>query len=132
MPSLFSALTSKIFGGLSIALLIVVGALWFQNARLTDQRDTARAKLTAEIAAHKVTLESVATLRHALNAKNAESLARAAALETARQESAQAQADAERRFRSTQASIDALRAAVGQNGDDCSIPEEVTDALAGL
>jgi chromosome segregation ATPase len=132
MPSLFSALTSKIFGGLSIALLIVVGALWFQNARLTDQRDTARDKLTAEVAAHKVTLESVATLRDALDAKNAESLARAAALETARQESAQAQADADRRFRSTQSRIDALRAAVGQNGDDCSIPEEVTDALAGL
>jgi prefoldin subunit 5 len=132
MPSLFSALTSKIFGGLSIALLIVVGALWFQNARLTDQRDTARANLTAEIAAHKVTLESVATLRDALDAKNAESLARAAALEKARQEAAQAQADAERRFRSTQSRIDALRAAVGQNSGDCDVPEEVTDALAGL
>jgi hypothetical protein len=53
-------------------------------------------------------------------------------LQDARSEAAQAQADAERRYATTKARIDALRAAVGQNGDDCSVPEEVTDALVGL
>lgn len=114
------------------AMIAVCAFLALRLAAVDGDRDDWRAKAKAEAAAHAETLRSVKKLRHALDAKNAESLARAAALEKARQEAAQAQADAERRFRSTQSRIDALRAAVGQNSGDCDVPEEVTDALAGL
>jgi hypothetical protein len=132
MPNIFSVLTSKIFGGLSLALLIVVGLLSWQNSRLADQRDDARTQAKAWKDAQAITRQSLDDVIAALDQKNAESLARAKALQDARSEAAQAQADAERRYATTKARIDAMRAAVGQNGDDCSVPEEVSDALAGL
>jgi hypothetical protein len=112
--------------------VLVSAVLAFMLWRADARADRAEAATAREIASHRVTLESVKTLRDALDQKNAESLARAKALKDARSEAAQAQADAERRYAITKARIDALRAAVGQNGDDCSVPGEVTDALAGL
>lgn len=106
------------------ALIALCGFLCLRLAMIDGDRDEWRDKAKSEAAAHEITLQSVKTLRDALDAKNAESLARAAALEKARQEAAQAQADAERQFRATQARIDALRAAVGKNrGDDCATPD---------
>lgn len=109
-----------------MAFAVVIGLCAFLAWRLSSvdgDRDEWRDKAKNEAAAHEITLQSVKTLRDALDAKNAESLARAAALEKARQQAAQAQADADRQFRATQARIDALRAAVGQNrGDDCATP----------
>lgn len=118
---------------MAFAVLIALCAfLGWRLHSVDGSRDDWRDKTKSEVAAHKVTLESVKTLRDALDQKNAESLARAKALQDARSEAAQAQADAERRYATTKARIDALRAAVGQNGDDCSVPGEVSDALAGL
>lgn len=118
-----------------MAFAVLIALCAFLTLRLYSvdgDRDEWRDKAKSEVAAHKVTMESVKTLRDALDQKNAESLARAKALQDARSEAAQARADAERRYATTKARIDALRSAVGQNGDDCSVPEEVTDALAGL
>ncbi|SNT19208.1 hypothetical protein [Sphingopyxis indica] len=112
--------------------VIVAAVLAFMLWRADGMADKLQFKLDREIAAHAETLKSVKTLSDALEQKNAESMARAKALEDARSEAAQAQAAADRRYRSTQARIDVLRAAVGQNEGVCDTPGEVTDALSGL
>ncbi len=49
MEALFSPLTSRIFGGLSLALLIAVGVLALSVGHLKNQRDAARNGLVAQV-----------------------------------------------------------------------------------
>lgn len=113
--------------------VIIAAVLAFMLWRADGRADKWQAKAEREIAAHAETLKSVKTLSDALDQKNAESMARAKALENARAEAAQAQKDADRRYRSTQTKIDALRAAVGKNKEEgCATPDDVASALAGL
>jgi hypothetical protein len=50
----FSALTSKIFGGIAIFLLVVVAVLWWQNGNLKDEIEAQRNELAECNAARAV------------------------------------------------------------------------------
>jgi hypothetical protein len=109
--------------------LVVVAVLAFMLWRTDSRADRAERQATIEQEAHKVSLASIATLRSALDAKNAETELRAKAYQGARQTGA---ADARRNaeaYRPTARRIDAVRGAMGQNGDKCETPVDVRELL---
>ena len=105
----------------------VLFALWRGAER---EADSYEAQWLAEQKAHAVTIASVDRLTDAVDADNAEDEARAAVYQNARIDAARAQERLAGAYRGTQATIDALRAAVGQNqAGDCATPVDVREAL---
>ncbi len=94
------------------------------------EADSYEAQWLAEQKAHAVTIASVDRLTDAVDADNAEDEARAAVYQNARVDAARAQERLAGAYRGTQATIDALRAAVGQNqAGGCATPDDVQEAL---
>lgn len=138
---MFSVLTSKIFGGVAIGSLLLLGV---QTARLSSANERV-AELTdwqndvvgatriatgvADLAVAHVPVQiyglgaSVDQLQRGIERQNSDVIARADALAEARQKAAQDAQTAAAAYRDTARQIGALRAAVGQNqGDDCATP----------
>lgn len=59
----FTALTSKIFGGVAVVLLIVVGLLWWQNGNLKAEIEDGRNKLAECNAARAVQNAAIESAR---------------------------------------------------------------------
>lgn len=121
--TIFSALTSKIFGGLSAALFVTVIGLGLHNASLKRQLKVETEKrITCEL---KVTIsnQSIALLQSTLEGKNRESELRADMLEANRLKLASSNSDNDERFTGTQAQIDKILAQVGQPSENgCITP----------
>lgn len=122
----------KLAGGIILALILFSGFQMLRAARWETSSVRFEGELKLERQDHAVTRASNTTLRAAIAADNAEDEARAASLAQARQDAAVSRERLSTQYRSTQARIDALTRRVGQNAGDCTVPEEVTDALTGL
>jgi Tfp pilus assembly protein PilN len=119
----FSVLTSKIFAGVSIALLLFAGVQTVRLSSAKSSLEKKRDQLAASQAALSVSNNSIDTLTAELIAKNAESDARARALQEARNKAATDAKRLDGLSRSTSAQIDALRARIGTNTADCPTPD---------
>jgi hypothetical protein len=99
----FSALTSKIFGGAALALLIALGVVMWRADVISGQRDALRDKLAVSDAKLALSNASIATLEKSLadyvGAGKAAKVAQLAAVEKAAKDNAalQGQADAIRK-----------------------------------
>ncbi|MFA6031801.1 MAG: hypothetical protein WC889_02740 [Myxococcota bacterium] len=107
---MFSTLTAKIGGGIIIALLLFAGVQSFRLSARTAERDVARASFQTEVAKHSVSLASIKELRDVIDAKNAESDARAKAYADSKAADAKAIADLDRRFDASRGRIATLSA----------------------
>jgi hypothetical protein len=141
MIFLRSLTLGKIAAGLGGLALIGAGVTIYIMSNTigarTDERDAAREGLAAERKSHGVTLASVVTLKRELEAKNAESLARAAAFEASKAADAKAIAEMDRRQAASDTRIASLRAiaeAAGKVGADgrCRVPAAIANALEGI
>jgi hypothetical protein len=116
--------------GLTVALLIANG-----NTRHWQKLDTLHsAQRDTEIAKNAVNLESITRLSDALDAKNAESEARAKAYADVKASDAATIADLDKRYAATKASRDALQAIakVATANPSCRVPSALSGALEGL
>lgn len=113
------------------ALLI---ALLVTRSTLAETKALYEAEIAAhatEKANHAVTRASVVTLRTALDAKNAESEARAKAFEDAKRQAAADVAAADAKWRSTADQVAKLKAIAARPGN-CPVPKDLMEGLNGL
>lgn len=117
----FSALTSKIFGGAALALLIALGVVMWRADAISAQRDALRDKLAVSNAKLAVSNASIATLEQSLaayiGAGRAAKVSQLAAVKAQETDSAKLKAEA-----------DAIRAEVVRGGNGCGTPESVRKA----
>src|SRR3546814_9157587 len=115
---MFNVLTSKIFGGLAIALLLLLGMQTLRVNHLSGKLDK-QVELTKKWKdAQQITRSSLDDVIAALAEKNAESRERAKKLEASK---LKAEADAKRNAeadRSTQQQIDAMPRARGTRSEE--------------
>jgi|SRR3569623_1384059 len=131
---MFSVLTSKIFGGVSIALLLALVVCWLGWTHAAGQRDdqiSRNGELNLKLATSN---QSIETLQGALAAKNAESLARAAALAASEKQRAADDLRLAQEQKASQTQIYRLNALARSTRPvgDCTVPKELDDALDGL
>lgn len=131
----------KIIAGIGGLALIAAGiTIYIMSNTIsarTAERDAARESYKAEVKSHGVTLVSLSTVRKALDAKNAESQARAAAFEASKAADAKIIAEMDRHQAASDTRIAALRAiaeAAGRVAPDgrCTVPAALIGALDGL
>lgn len=126
---MFSVVTSKVFGAVALALLLLLGVQTFRVDRLSDKLETQTALTKSWKEAQATTRRSLDQLVAALEQKNAESRARAKVLDDAKANVVAAEKRNAAAYRNTQAKIDAVRGATVRG---CETPKEVHDALADL
>jgi hypothetical protein len=126
----------KLFAGGAVAVVLVIMLMIAKgDARHWQKLDALHvAQRDAEIAKNAVNLESITRLTDALDAKNAESEARARAYSDTKAADAQTIADLDKRYASTRASRDALQAIakVAAANPSCPVPMALSGALEGL
>lgn len=109
----FTALTSKIFGGIAVLAIVLLGVQTVRYNGSQRALETKTAQLKASETRHRVTRGSVDRLEAEISKHNVRSLLRADALDRAK---AQAAADKERltrAARNTDEQIARLRASIG-------------------
>ena len=122
----FTALTSKIFGGLAIVLLIAVAVQTVRLSSAQEALETKRNELAAEQARHAVTRQSVDTLDAVIADLNERSLARAEAYAEGQAVAAKRAADlAESRQQSEKQIAELRKAAREQVNGDCPVPDDI-------
>lgn len=122
----------KVVGGI-VAGLALLGLVWSWHARgakieaLRNKNAQTEAKLAISNA-------SIADLQSAIDAKNAESDARAAAFEKSRLLALQDAQRLETQAKASRSQIGQLKAlaASTRQSKDCTVPKELSDALTGL
>lgn len=120
----FSALTSKIFAGVSAALLIAALLMAWHISNLNGDVEDARNALATEHANHAVTRASVATCERAIEDQNADIIARAKTYDDLKRQSVDERKKADSAYRSTQSRIDGLLSKVGTlNNGKCETPD---------
>lgn len=129
----FTALTSKIFGGVALVLLL---AVIVQTVRLNDAKsdlETKRNELATCEAQHAVTRQSVGTLEAVIEDLNERALARAEAYAEGQAEAQKRSAELAKLSAESDKRIAALRAAAREqvNGD-CPTPAELRRLAEGL
>lgn len=129
----FSALTSKIFGGLALVLLL---AVIVQTVRLGDANEALedkRNELATCEAQHAVTRQSVDTLDAVIEDLNERALARGEAYEAAKAEATRNEAKLEVLAEESDRRISELRKlAREQVNGDCPTPPELRALAEGL
>lgn len=129
----FSALTSKIFGAASLALLLALGFVMWRADTISGQRDDAIRDFLGEQTRHEITRQSVATLETALAELNRQALQRAEEYRLNRAAAARETARLQERARTTDAQIARLRALAGGPQDEpCAASPELLRELEGL
>ena len=118
----FSVLTSKIFAGASVALLVAVVVCWIGWTHAAEQRDTARAQVEAANAKLAVSNDTIAALQKSLSdyvgAGKAAKVAQLASVEAQAKDNAALQGQA-----------DAIRAEVAKlPAGKCETPKSVISA----
>ncbi len=129
----FSALTSKILGGVALVLLL---AVIVQTVRLNDAKsdlETKRNELATCEAQHAVTRQSVDTLEAVIEDLNNRALARAEAYAEGQAEAQKRSAELAKLSAESDKRIAALRAAAREqvNGD-CPVPANLAELAKGL
>ncbi len=113
------------------ALAVLIG--WHMVA--VHYRQQGRAESAATIAGDRIAMqrgiEAIATVRGALDAKNAESIARAKAYEESKVEAAREVAAADDRWQRSEIARTALARAVGRK-TGCSVAQDIIDAMEAL
>lgn len=133
-----SDLITKIIAGSLVAVVAVLGIMLLiakGDARHFQKLYETQAQLTASANAKlSISNASIDTLTGALDAKNAESEARAKAYTDAQAANAATIADLDKRYASTKASRDALQAIakVATANPSCKVPMALSGALEGL
>lgn len=129
----FTALTSKIFGGLAIVLLIAVAVQTVRLSSAQEALETKRNELAAEQARHAVTRQSVDTLDAVIADLNNRALARAEAYAQGQAEAQKRSAELAKLSAESDKRIEALRrAAREQVNGDCPVPDSLRDLAHDL
>lgn len=129
----FSALTSKIFGGLSLALVAALAFVMWRADTISGQRDDAIRDFLGEQVRHEVTRQSVATLESTVAEMNRQAEKRAEEYRQNRAAAARETARLQERARTTDAQIARLRALANDPQDEpCAASPELLRELEGL
>ncbi len=129
----FSALTSKLFAGLSLALLLAVGVQTVRLSAANEALEDKRNELATCEAQHAVTRQSVDTLDAVITDLNNRALARAEAYAQGIEEAEKRSAELAKLSAESDQRIAALRAAAREqvNGD-CPTPPDLAELAKGL
>lgn len=129
----FSAFTSKLFAGLSLALLLAVGVQTVRLSAANEALEDKRNELATCEAQHAVTRQSVDTLDAVITDLNNRALARAEAYAQGIEEAEKRSAELAKLSAESDRRIEALRkAAREQVNGDCPTPPELKALAEGL
>lgn len=130
----FAPLAMKIGAGIILALLLALGVTMWRADSLSEQRDAALVALGAERAGHTATRASVAVLEAEMARVMQAARQRETALHEAERQAARDQAANDRAARSTQATIDRLRAIAARPSEvvNCEVDLELRSLAEGL
>lgn len=109
----FTALTSKIFGGIAVLAIVLLISQTLKLAIAEKTLEVTRAQLDASETRHRVTRGSVDRLEAEISKHNVRSLLRAAALDRAKAQAAADKKRLTRAARNTDEQIARLRASIG-------------------
>ena len=128
----FSALTSKIFGGVSIALALALGAMYFVHKSDVRANDELRNDLAMERAAHAITRQSVTTLETELARIMREAQERAEEYERNKRQAERNAARLAEKARTSEQRISMLMSVVESGDAACRVPDGLLAQLEGL
>lgn len=127
----FSALTSKIFGGLALLLLIAVGVQTWRLSSAQSALEDKRNELATCEARHAVTRGSVARLEAIIADLNEQAEQRAEAFAEAQELARKRDAELDRLAQSSGAMIERLRELAKRPGQ-CAVSDELRELADGL